>query len=237
MVRFSAAVLAFAVLNPLQALTWSSQEPPAPSPDDELRIIHAAPTAAVPDPIRSQADALRRLRRAITANDLTLFRSLLTSARSFAEAMPIGKERNALRSFLLISADLETIWSYATSQSFGSFYDDESLAGFHDHLSADYPGYARFIDQYRVIDATGRILYPTAETRSFLLQKLDTLSFPPAIDAQPRRSPSPSTKVVRKTAPANHRVSTPHAQPKKVKTKTIAKPLRPPTRRPLPPKP
>ena len=255
-VRINAALLTLAALNPLQAGAWSPQDPPASSAGDELRI-HAAPPAIVPEPVRSAADAFRRIRRALSSNDLILFRSLLTAARSFADGMPIGGERNTLRRLLLISADLETVWSYASSQSFGSFYDDESLAGVHDHLSADYPGYAPFIDQYRVIDRDGRILYPTAETRAFLLQKLNTLSFPPAASARPKTPASPAATAGRTThsappiprarsaRPASRATtvgtkkrsptSPPHAQPKRGKH-AVAKPPVRSVKKTLPPK-
>lgn len=257
-VRTSAAVLAFAVLSPLQAVAWFPQDPPASSAGANLRI-HAQTAAPEPASVRSSADALRQLRGAISSNDLARFRSLLPAARTFADGMPIGSERNILRRILLVSADLETVWSYASSQSSGSFYDDESLAGVHDHLSADYAGYAGFIDQYRVIDRSGRILYPTAETRSFLLQRLNELSFPPAVPARPRSTAPASATAGRQKVrgaaaprpgtarPASHAVAvrgkkhvstlTPRVQPKKGKTKPIARPLPRPATKPLPPKP
>ena len=165
--------------------------------------IGAAPTLPIADPIRKEipapsvtlskpANATRALRDAVSANDLVRFGSTLTAARSLADRMPIGPERNALRRALLIYGDIETVWQFASSDRAGSFYDDEALPGFHDHLSADYPGYQRFIEGLRVIDGTGRTLYPTAETRVFLLRlvAIPHPAQPPASAIRPKRAPA-----------------------------------------------
>ena len=51
---------------------------------------------------------------------------------------------------------------------YGAYFNDDSLPGLHDRLIADYPGYDDYIAEFRVADAKGNVLYPTAETRKFL---------------------------------------------------------------------
>ena len=192
--RTRAVVLAVAII-----LLPTIARPEEPAPLAEFRNqaqsagsadVGAAPTFPIADSIRKEvpapsvtlskpANAMRALRDAVSANDLARFGSTLSAARSLADRMPIGPERNSLRRALLIYGDLETVWQFASSDRAGSFYDDEALPGFHDHLSADYPAYQRFIEGLRVIDGTGRTLYPTAETRAFLLRQLVAIP-PPA---------------------------------------------------------
>jgi len=86
--------------------------------------------------------------------------------------MPLGAARNALRRAILVYEDVDSIWSFAVRDRYGAYYNDDSLPGLHDRLSADYPGYDDFIAGYRVADRKGNVLYPTAETRAFLIQQL-----------------------------------------------------------------
>ena len=55
---------------------------------------------------------------------------------------------------------------------YGAYFNDDSLPGMHDRLIADYPGYDDYIAEFRVADAKGNVLYPTAETRSYLDRNL-----------------------------------------------------------------
>ena len=64
--------------------------------------------------------------------------------------------------------DIEKVWSFANSDPNGAFYDREM----HDRLAAKYPAYARYIEQYRLVDARGQVWYPTSETRAFLAKQL-----------------------------------------------------------------
>lgn len=184
--------------------------------------VGAAPTLPIADSIRKEvpapsvtlskpANAMSALRDAVSANDLVRFGSTLSAARSLADRMPIGPQRNALRRALLIYGDLETVWQFASSDRAGSFYDDEALPGFHDHLSADYPGYQRFIEGLRVIDGTGRTLYPTKETRAFLLRQLVAIPQPARPQASVIRPKGGSTKPLR-TATSAHATGRSHAR-------------------------
>lgn len=165
------AVLAMAGLPLLRSAPAPAMDPPA-LPPATSQDRPATPKAPVPPAIISASAARRALHDAVSANDLARFALILTSARAFADGMPIGSARNTLRRALLIYADLQTIWTFASASPAGSFYDEESLPGIHDHLSTDYPGYASFIDALKIQDDSGRTLYPTAETRAFLLRQL-----------------------------------------------------------------
>ena len=143
----------------------------------------------------SPARALHDLRAAVAGNDLPRFQSTLIAARPLADGLPIGAERNSLRKALLVAADLETVWKFSASDPSGSYYGDESLAGFHDRLSADYSDYARFIEEFRVTDQTGRTFYPTAETRAFLARQLA------GVKLVPKPAPARKAASVRKKVP------------------------------------
>lgn len=167
------AVLAMAGLLLLRSAPVQAMDPPAPSSPAASQGQQPTPRAAPAPPVITSAAAARRvLHDAVSANDLPRFVLALAAARAFADGMPIGPARNTLRRALLIYGDLQTIWAFAVSSPAGSFYDEERLPGVHDHLSADYPGYAAFIDALKISDDSDRTLYPTAETRAFLLRQL-----------------------------------------------------------------
>ena len=64
-------------------------------------------------------------------------------------------------------ADLYDVWSFSQSNATGAYYG----GALHDRLAARYPDYARFIVEYRITDNRGQAFYPSAATRSFLLQQ------------------------------------------------------------------
>jgi hypothetical protein len=65
--------------------------------------------------------------------------------------------------------DLRDIWVYSRTNRIGAFFDDESANGKFSELVSRYPGYRGFIEPLAVRASDDRILYPTVETRSFLL--------------------------------------------------------------------
>lgn len=115
----------------------------------------------------------KELRQAAAANDLTRFDAALERARDYIDTMPLGHKRNRFRRAILAASDISKVWHFEITDEHGLYYDDERLPFFYDHLAADYPGYARFIEEYRVIDRTGLPLYATRETRAFLLKRLE----------------------------------------------------------------
>ncbi|MBK5260092.1 MAG: hypothetical protein JJE51_10895 [Thermoanaerobaculia bacterium] len=88
-------------------------------------------------------------------------------------------------------ADLHALWTWAMNDQTGAFYGVEKRAEF----ARAYPGYANFIDQFRIIDSNGNAFYPSAETRAFLLQQAEI-----GVIARVEPAPVPSVKpVIRET--------------------------------------
>jgi hypothetical protein len=63
-------------------------------------------------------------------------------------------------------ADLHALWVYSQTERFGAFYGEE----LHAKFARRYAGYAAFIEEYRIVDARGAAYWPTAETRTFLVE-------------------------------------------------------------------
>ena len=115
----------------------------------------------------------KEMRHAAAANDLRRFDQAIEHAETFIDTMKVGERRNAFRRIILTATDISRVWHFSESDPNGIYYDDERLPFYYDHLAADYPGYAKFIREYRVVDRTGLPQYPTRETRSFLLKRLE----------------------------------------------------------------
>jgi hypothetical protein len=115
---------------------------------------------------------LTALRDSNATSDARRFDGALAVAKFVAEVMPLGAQRNEFRRSILIYEDIGAILSYAMRDRYGAYFNDDSLPGMHDRLIADYRGYDDYIAEFRVADATGTVLYPTAETRRFLVEQL-----------------------------------------------------------------
>jgi hypothetical protein len=111
---------------------------------------------------------LTALRDANAASDSRRFDGALAVAKFIAEVMSIGPQRNEFRRSILIYEDIGIVLSHAMRDRAGAYFNDDSLPGLHDRLTADYPGYDDYIAEFRVADAKGNVFYPTAETRKFL---------------------------------------------------------------------
>ncbi|HEX6178051.1 MAG TPA: hypothetical protein VF057_06805 [Thermoanaerobaculia bacterium] len=64
-------------------------------------------------------------------------------------------------------AELHRLWTWSMNDPIGAFYGAETYR----RLSGLYPAYRNYIEQYRIVDSYGTVLYPTAETRRFLLRQ------------------------------------------------------------------
>lgn len=111
---------------------------------------------------------LTALHDANATSDARRFEGALAVAKFIVEVMPLGPRRNEFRRSILIYEDIGAVLSYAMRDRYGAYFNDDSLPGMHDRLTADYPGYDDYIAEFRVADAKGNVLYPTAETRRFL---------------------------------------------------------------------
>ena len=115
---------------------------------------------------------LTALHDANATSDSRRFDGALAVAKFIVEVMPLGPQRNEFRRCILIYQDIGAVLSYAMRDRYGAYFNDDSLPGMHDRLNADYPGYDDYIAEFRVADAKGNVLYPTAETRRFLVEQL-----------------------------------------------------------------
>jgi len=199
----------------------------SPAPFVALAVEPVLDTAdfvpvAYTETIATPARALEALRTAIATNDFAGFRSALTQATSLVDSMPLGAARNALRRNLLIYRDVEQLWSFARNDRFGAFFDDESLPGFRDHLAADYRGLDSFLSANRIVDRNGLELYPTAETRSYLLHLIDST---PTREKSRTLLASATPKSAKHARKAVHRVArhtAPRTLPHRVAVKAAA---------------
>ena len=112
---------------------------------------------------------------AARANDLARFDAAIDSAQTHIDTMKTGERRNAFRRSILIASDMSRVWHFE-AKSGALYYDDERLPFYYDRLASEYPGYSKFIREYRVIDTTGLPQYPTKETRGYLLRLLENNS-------------------------------------------------------------
>jgi hypothetical protein len=96
-------------------------------------------------------------------------------------------------------AELHRFWKWSLTDPLGGFYGDDQYAAF----AAEYPDYAAFIEDYRIVDSHGRSFYPSSETRSFLLRH--------AVNRDvPRKHVAPAPVVAPRVVPASRR---PEARP------------------------
>ena len=91
---------------------------------------------------------------------------------------------------------LYRFWTWSMTDPVGGFYGQET----YDRFAREFPGYARFIEDYRIVDANGIAFYPSAETRRFLLQNVGEVPVRIA-SVKPVAKPD-SGRYTKKPAPA-----------------------------------
>jgi len=94
------------------------------------------------------------LAEAARINDYVTFDALYTEARKRGQSVAVYET-------------LHELWTWSMNDPIGAFYGPD----LYQRLSRAYPGYAEFIEQYRIIDSNGNAFYPTSETRAFLLAR------------------------------------------------------------------
>ena len=164
LVVFSLALLG-AADDPLPRVRSKSDVPPVNTNEPQasstltfdmpLIALAVEPIAAVTVDVRDAASATAAMREALATNDAPRFEAAYKRARE-------------LGANVAAYDDIEKVWSFANSDPNGAFYGSEM----HDRLAAKYPAYARYIEQYRLVDARGQVWYPTSETRTFLAKQL-----------------------------------------------------------------
>jgi hypothetical protein len=111
---------------------------------DILLVDLPAEPRTPPVPALTLDDAARR-------NDYAAFDALYITA--------LNEGRDVSR-----YADLHRLWKYSMTDPVGGFYGPEM----HAELDRAYPGYAAFIEDFKIVDANGNAFYPSSETRAFL---------------------------------------------------------------------
>jgi hypothetical protein len=135
-----------------------------------MSAVSPRPTANRPQPTA----LIDELLKAAAAEDLPRFDAAVERAQTAIESMPLGNARNRFRRAIMIGEDVSRVWHFAVADAEGSYYNEERLPFYYDHLVADHPAYSRFIAEYAINDH-GRMFYPTRETRSFLLKELENI--------------------------------------------------------------
>ncbi len=128
------------------AATVTGQEEPLPPV--YTRGIALEPSVVLPvEPVRSFQEPT--LADAARGNDYLSFHAL------YQETSPAEYRT------------LHELWTWAINDPIGAFYGRDM----HDRLARAYPGYASYIENFRIVDQRGNVFYPTSETRTFLLQR------------------------------------------------------------------
>jgi hypothetical protein len=203
--KFAVSVLLLA-LGITVAATVTGQEEPLPTVHSRAFAIEPAMIVLAVEPIRitqqpTLADAVRR-------NDYVSFHAL------YEETKPAEYRT------------LHDLWTWAITDPVGAFYGREM----YDRLSRAYPGYASYIETYKIVDQRGNVFYPTSETRTFLLQKALEKASPRVQIAEAPRSASVRSAAVRSASVRSAAVrsagvppAVPAASRRRRATSTVAK--------------
>lgn len=139
---------------------------------------------------------------------------------------------------------LHELWTWSMASPTGAFYGPE----LYSRIAAAYPNFPDYIDDYTIVDRNGNAFYPTAETRTFLLEQAmrnrtaprvliardEPSSASPApiireINSAPMLTPARSRSRARMLksdatpvtkSPARHLAPRPHAEPVQIATAT-----------------
>jgi hypothetical protein len=196
----NAFVLLFIAVFATSAGSVTGQEEPLPAVTPRALLSAEFPTIALPvEPIRAVEQPT--LEEAARRNDFATFDALYREALSRGE--PVAQ-----------FATLHELWTWAINDPVGAFYGP----AMRDRLARAYPGFAAYIEDFRIIDDRGNAFYPTSETRAFLLDRALAGRAPrvlvaeapsPAVEpaAPVAVRPSPSPRVTKTAAAAPARVA------------------------------
>lgn len=188
------------VLFGLLAVTLAGQEEPLP-----LVSARSEPTVFLAvEPIRDSPSAAQTtLAEAARANDYATFHALYERSRDAR------------------FATLDDLWTYSMNDPLGAFYGDDM----HDRIARAYPGFAKYIEEFRIIDANGNVFYPSSETRAFLLAHAGTGEVAPRVlvARAPKHRTTATTKTARpRFSKAENRVAPAKQQIARVDAKPVA---------------
>jgi hypothetical protein len=191
-VRFKYTVVVLLIVVAATATTSTGQEEPLPAIQAKGSFEPLSPQIVLAvEPIHAPTPPT--LAEAVRANDYVTF-----------DALYRAKPNPAF-------ATLYELWTYSISDPIGAFYGREM----HDRFASAYPGYASYIEQYRIVDRNGNVFYPTSETRTFLLERAMEGRAARVLVAETPKAPA-RARVSGAGAPASRRtarVSTPIVTP------------------------
>lgn len=174
-------VVAFSVIgqeDPLPPVTQKASPDLTAIPLAEPTIVLAA------EPIREYRPPT--LFEAARHNDFITFDALYAAAKKRGEDV---SQFDALHE----------LWTYSVTDPIGAFYGLE----LYERLSRAYPGYATYIEDFRVVDSRGNVFYPTSETRAFLLDRaVEGRPSPRVLVAETKPAPVRTTAKRTVVAPA-----------------------------------
>ena len=132
--------------------------------------------------------------------DLVQRTTLVDAARANDYAAFDALYRDAVQRGELVGsfAALHELWTFSMTDPVGAFYGQQT----YERLARAYPGFARYIDEYRIVDANGNAFYPTSETRTFLLDRALEGRAPRVQIAESSSQPARQRNVSGTTVPA-----------------------------------
>ena len=178
----------------------------------ETAAEETKPTRAAAPPSLDLKTRLRAVQVTAERNDRDAFKAALADARAAVASYPSGGERSAANDVINVYNDLERLWDYQFTSPTGAFFD----------ASTDFVGMMRRYSDYsrsianQTLNVAGQIVYPTEETRHFLLaeaaRRLDRLGVrtptriieappPPVVRVQPAPLQPVPRAVPEKPAP------------------------------------
>ncbi|MDQ3282465.1 MAG: hypothetical protein M3Q69_13775 [Acidobacteriota bacterium] len=185
------AVLAFAVFN-FHVVAIGQEQPlppvtPRADAPSEVMLV-----ALETEPIHTTSEP--SLAEAARANDYASFEAIYNES----------KQRGAIVSQYEAFHEL---WTYSINDPIGAFYGQEM----YERISRAYPGFASYIDDYRIVDNRGNVFYPTSETRDFLLARaIEGRTAPRVLIAQTNEAETPR-EIAREVKPAAVKAKAPVA--------------------------
>jgi hypothetical protein len=185
-VRLKSAFAVLLISVAASSSTLTGQEDAALPPVTPKVVLEATPDVVLAvEPLRATHQPT--LVEAVRFNDFVTFDAL------YREAKARGESLGAFTT-------LHELWSWSMNDPLGAFYGRD----LYERLSAAFPGYANYIDDYRIVDSHGNVFWPTSETRAFLLrQALEGAAPRTLIAGTPASTASPAATGAPASPPAD----------------------------------
>ena len=202
-----------------------------PEPEPELPPQPVSALSSVP-PSNELRTLLRRAQVAAAGEDYAAFKAAVADVRRAVATYPAGGERNAASDAMRVYTDVARVWDYAMASPTGSFFDNTAQGGSLINALKRYPDYGRALAE-ETVTVGGKTLYPTRETRRFLvresarhLARLGVSVSPrePAMTQTERVRPTAVPPVKQTTAAPPKKQTRPKSEPKTAEVKAVPKP-------------